>query len=250
MADKVWDITAWAADTWDWTAWADAAIPVGWKGQTTLLFGLGGAVYYQLYKEQFLASEIKTDTTTATDLTITTGTEKTLVLATPVYDDIIIQAMNLRGGGTPPDYVAFQDSIYGSSFKNTSTDIVYGSFEIPHTYKEGTDLEVHLHWSPSTTNTGRCDWVMKYTFANMAGTFGSEETITFQQAGSGTANKHQYVSGNVKISGTTKSIGIGATVAFALSRPTGDAFTGDAFLHSVGVHYEIDTMGSRQIGTK
>lgn len=174
----------------------------------------------------------------------------TLILETPVYDDIIIQAMNLRGGSTPPGYVVFQDSIYASSFKNASTDIVYGSFEIPHSYKEGTDLEIHLHWSPSTINTGRCDFVMKYTFANMAGTFGVEETINFQQTGSGVVNKHQYISGDAVVSGSTKSIGIGAIIAFALSRPTGDGFSGDAFLHSVGCHYQIDTMGSRQMGTK
>jgi len=37
---------------------------------------------------------------------------------------------------------------------------------------------------------------------------------------------------------------------FALSRPTGDAFTGDAFLHEVGVHYQRDTLGSRQMAIK
>jgi hypothetical protein len=166
------------------------------------------------------------------------------------YDDIIISAMNLRGGGTPPNYVQFQDSIYGTSFVDNATDIVYGSFEIPHTYKEGSDLEVHLHWSPSSVNTGRCDWVMKYTWANMNGVFGAEETLTFQQEGSGVINKSQYVSANVLIDGTSKDIKIGAIFAFALSRPTGDAFTGDAFLHSVGVHYQVDTMGSRQMSVK
>jgi hypothetical protein len=30
-------------------------------------------------------------------------------------------------------------------------------FEIPHTYREGSDLEVHLHWAPSSTNTGRVE---------------------------------------------------------------------------------------------
>jgi hypothetical protein len=194
--------------------------------------------------------EVKTDKTTPTDLSITTGAQKTIKLNTTVYDDIIIQAINLRGGVSPPSYVAFQDSIFGVSFVNNQTDIVYGAFELPHTYKEGTDLEVHLHWSPGTTNTGRCDWVMKYSYANMGGTFGAEETITFQQEGSGIVNKGQYVSGNVLIDGTSKSLKIGAIFVFALSRPVGDDFTGHAFLHQVGIHYEIDTMGSRQRAVK
>ena len=166
------------------------------------------------------------------------------------YDDIVIRAINLRAGATPPAYNTFQDSIQGVAFENLASDIVYGSFEIPHTYNEGSDLEVHLHWSPSSTNTGRCDWVMKYTYANMNGVFGAEETLTFQQEGSGVVNKNQYVSANVFIDGTAKALKIGAVFLFALSRPTGDAFTGDAFLHEVGVHYQRDTLGSRQMAIK
>jgi hypothetical protein len=193
-------------------------------------------------------STIKTDTGTPTDLTITTGAQKTLVLTTPVYDDIVIQAYNLRGGASPPTYSAFTTNIYGSRFINANTDIVYGSFELPHSYKEGTDLEIHLHWSPSTTDTGDCVWSYVYSLANMNETFSAEATITMTQAGSGIVNRHQYVSGSTTISGST--LHIGAIVVFALSRPTGDGFTGDAFLHSVGCHYQIDTLGSRQEGIK
>lgn len=191
---------------------------------------------------------VKTNAVEVTDLTVECGAEKTIVLANPVYSDLIISAANLRVGNSPPSFVAFQDSIYATSFINGNTDIVYGSFEIQHDYKEGTALEVHLHWSPSSTNTGNCVWSMKYSKAGMAGTFGAEESLTFTQAGSGTVNKHQYVSGNVLISGT--GLTIGTVILFALSRPSGDAFTGDAFLHSVGVHYQIDTMGSRTISAK
>lgn len=202
----------------------------------------------KILSTQVQTPEIKTDLTTPTDLTITTGSAKTLVIATPVYDDIIIQALNLRPSGTtPPTFEVFQDSIYGVSFKNAQTDIVYGSFEIPHTYKEGTALEVHLHWSPSSTNTGDCVFNMAYSIAENGGTFGTEAQLTFTQAGSGTINKHQYVSANVNITG---AITIGTIVCFALSRPTGDAFSGNAFLHSIGVHYQIDTMGSRSISAK
>jgi len=195
-----------------------------------------------------LTPEIKTDTTTPTDLAIVTGAAKTLVLSTVVYDDIIIQAANLRVGTTPPTFATFQDSIYGIKFINAQTDIVYGAFEIPHDYKEGTDLTIHLHWSPDSTDTGNCVWDMRYTIAAVNGTFGSEVTRSFTQAGSGTINAHQLVNANAVISGS--GVVIGTIIAFALSRPAGDAFTGDAFLHSVGVHYQIDTMGSRGIATK
>jgi hypothetical protein len=212
-----------------------------------------GATTGATSQAQAFTNGVKTNTIEPTsspaDISVNCGTDKTLVLGETVYDDIIIQASNLRTSGTtPPTFTVFQDSIYAVQFTNAQTDIVYGSFEIPHTYKEGTDLEVHLHWSPDSTNTGNVVFNFAYTIANMAGTFGAEATKTFTQAGSGTINKHQYISNNTNISGG--SIGIGTIVVFALSRPTGDAFTGNAFLHSIGVHYQIDTMGSRQPSTK
>jgi hypothetical protein len=89
---------------------------------------------------------------------------------------------------------------------------------------------------------------MKYAYALMGGAFTSELEKTFTQAGSGTALLNQYVSANSLITGAT--LKIGAIFLFALSRPTGDAFTGDAFLHSVGVHYIVDSLGSRSISSK
>ena len=194
-------------------------------------------------------AQIKTDTTAPTDLIITTGAEKTLTLATPVYDDIIITAINLRGGTTPPAFVTFQDSILAISFRDAETDIVYGAFELPHNYKEGTDLEIHLHWSPSSNNTGNCVFTFKYTLAGMgSATFGVEQTKTLTQAGSGIVNRHQYMTGNTLITGA--GVTIGTIYAFSLTRTQGDAFTGDAFVHSIGMHYEIDTLGSRQRSVK
>jgi len=208
-----------------------------------------GDTYLQavnMYDEATLGASANI-TKATNDMTLTTATEKTLVLSQPVYEDIIINASTLRVGGSAPTFAAFQDSIYGVKFINGQTDIIYGSFEIPHSYKEGTDLEVHLHWSPDSTNTGDCVFNMAYSIAGMGGTFGDEVPLSFTQAGSGTINKHQYVSANNHITG---SITIGSIVVFALSRPTGDDFTGDAFLHSIGVHYQQDTLGSRTIITK
>jgi len=197
---------------------------------------------------------IETDSITSNaivpaDINITTGINKTLVLDTPVYEDIIISAYNLRPGSTPPIYQAFVGSIFGVAFVDGQEDIVYGSFEIPHSYKENTELEVHLHWSPSTANTGECVFNMVYTIADMGGTFSAEQPITFAQNGSGIINKHQYITGSVKINGGS----IGQIVCFALRRNAGvggDSFVGNAFLHNVGVHYQQDTLGSRKMGLK
>lgn len=185
------------------------------------------------------------------DFVITCPAQKTLALTTTVWDDIIILPSNLRPSGTtPPSWTVFQGGIYALAFTNAQSDEVYGSFELPHDYKEGTALHPHIHWAPSTNNNGRCDWTFEYTAQNMnSGAFPVNDTsITYQQVGGGIALAHQFISASAAIPGAGRKIG--DVVVFRLARPTGDGFTGDAFLLSFGVHYEIDTMGSRQIGIK
>ena len=48
---KVWDITAWQADTWDWSAWANASVVAtpAWLGEVDFLQKLGGGMYYRLF---------------------------------------------------------------------------------------------------------------------------------------------------------------------------------------------------------
>ena len=193
-------------------------------------------------------TEIKTNTTAPTDLTIITGSDKTLVLDTPVYDDIIISASNLRPGSSAPLFASFVSPVFAMKFLNGDTDIAYGAFEIPHDYKEGTDIEIHVHWSPSTTNTGDCVWKFNAVWAGMgAGAFVPIAEMTATDAGNGVAFAHQYASfGNIAGVGHK----IGDIIAFELKRPSGDSFSGDAFLLSIGAHYKIDTIGSRTKSAK
>lgn len=159
-----------------------------------------------------------------------------------VWNDIIINPSNLKGGASVPNFSVFIGVIYQLLFLNAQSDEVFGSFEIPHDYKEGTAIYPHIHWSPSNTNTGNCVWQFDYVKENINGTFSSVTNLTITQAGSGTALGHQLAETNIPIPGT--GMKIGDIVIFRLGRATGDAFTGDAFLHSVGVHYEIDKVGS------
>jgi hypothetical protein len=171
------------------------------------------------------------------------GTLKMVWDAT-VYNDIIISPSNLRWWTTAPDFATFQDNVYQLKFINWQTDIVYWSFEIPHGYKEWSNLELHLHRSPSTTNTGNCVFNFEYTIANMwSWTFWTTAQKTLTEAWSWVVNKHQYMSWNTVIDWT--NIKIWDVIVFALSRPLWDAFSWDAFVHSVWIHYQWDTLWSR-----
>ena len=166
------------------------------------------------------------------------------------YKDLIIPASNLRPGATPPTYAAFLGGIYAPRFDSGSSNMVYGSFELQHDYDEGSALYFHVHWSPTTTNTGNIVWGVEYTIAKANAVFPSPTTTTgTPTAAPGVVDRHSLL--NIAVF-PGFGLTIGTVIAFRLFRQNGgtDTFTGNAFLHSVGVHYAADTLGSRQITSK
>ena len=95
------------------------------------------------------ALQIKTDVITPTDLLITTGDQKTLVFGTPVYNDIFTSVAAAKvPAANYPDWSTFTANLGAYTFKvNDYVDL--STMEILHGYKEGTDLEMHLHLASS-----------------------------------------------------------------------------------------------------
>lgn len=163
------------------------------------------------------------------------------------WNDLILPIAGLGKGATAPTVATITGNIEGLRFG--TGDYVFGAFEIQHNYKEGTDLYVHVHWSPDSTNTGNCVFEFEYSGSNVGATLPAAQTLTLTQAGSGVINQHQLANGATIIPGT--GIKIGEIIIFRLLRSaTGNTFTGNAFVHSIGVHYECDSLGSNQIATK
>lgn len=173
------------------------------------------------------------------------GTLKMVGNAT-TWKDIIILGLGLRAGGTAPTFAASQNGIFGLRFDAGTSQSAHGAAEIPHDYMEGGALHFHVHWTPTTTNTGNIVWGLEYSIANPGATFGTSATVAMTPtAAPGIVGRHMMTE-LVEIVGT--GIKIGAIVKFRIFRQNGgtDTFTGNAFLESLGVHYEADTTGSRE----
>jgi hypothetical protein len=167
-----------------------------------------------------------------------------------VWNDLIFSGANLRPGATPPDFEAFDTNIYQPAFDDGSSEILYGSFELQHDYKEGTDLVFHMHWSQRVTGAGSIRFSVYHSVQNVNGVFPPQTSVGNTIVASGTAKTHQ-ITDIATISGA--GLKIGAHVLFSVQREGGnaaDTLTGDIWLHSVGVHYQADTLGSRLITTK
>lgn len=171
--------------------------------------------------------------------------------AATVWNDIILQISNLRPGNTPPTFAAFINGIYGFRFDAGVADEVHGAFEIPHDYKQGSNIVVHCHWSPTTTNTGKVVFGFEYAWATDSAAFVAASPIPTNTPATAPGVIHQLTRTDiVTITGT--NFKIGDIIAFRFYRQNGgtDTFTGNVFVHSIGLHYETDTVGSRQITTK
>lgn len=196
---------------------------------------------------------IKTNEVAASDLNVECGTQKTIELQTVVWDDLrVAVASAARLGLTDPDWVKVLDNgatsvgVYALGFADNRDEEVFFTVQIPHTYKQGTDIYPHVHWLPMSTGTGVVEWQLEYTWTNINGTFGNTTEISCTDSGDGTAYKHQIASFS-SISGTGKNIS--SMLLCRLHRDGGngsDTYVGDAVLLEIDFHYQINTMGSRQ----
>ncbi len=130
----------------------------------------------------------------------------------------------------------------------TKGNVAIAWFQLPHGYKEGSDLRIHIHWSKSTTNNGVVHWQMKYRWANIGDTlpsFSELEDGNVVVSDSNTVDKHAMFEWT-PVDGTGKTISSMICVYISRTNDGDDTFTGSANLYEIDIHYQIDTIGSRQ----
>lgn len=164
------------------------------------------------------------------------------------WDDLNFPALSLAKSANlaPSQSVIFASgSIEGLLFNGaTQVNEVYGSGEVLHSYKQGSDLYPHVHWMASTADAGNVTWFLEYTIADANAVYSAPITISVTQATTSAAWVHRLAEFPA-INGT--GLTIGAQIAFRLYRnattPT-DTYTANAALLSFGIHYQINSVGS------
>jgi hypothetical protein len=188
------------------------------------------------------------------DVDLYTTTEKTLELQTSVWNDANVGSFVLQTGGSLPGIVEWKDNTGANTGLYTRGFDVgeqgSGCIEIPHDYKEGTDLVFHVHWggNDAPTGTDNVKWQVIYSINKGETTFNPVTTDDEQ-----TAYDTRYELKRTDITTITgTNLKIGDQLTFTLKRIAASAneYGGEALLETVGFHYECDTLGSRQIGTK
>lgn len=174
-----------------------------------------------------------------------------------VWDDIrILPGSFDRPGVSDPAIVAYDVNGGGTStylWEFAKNNIASFTVQLPHGYKNGTDIYCHIHWTPGARgneeNAATVGWKVEYSWANYDANFGTMASLDLSDACDGTDHKHQKTT-DVTITGTGKTISsmllcnvkrtdTGADDTWA-STTTGQL----PLLLEIDFHFEMDTPGS------
>ncbi len=183
------------------------------------------------------------------------------------WDDIMVypDATSKSGSNAPTWSTKFagdgsSQGVYLWIFSKTTEQEVYFTIQVPHSYKLGTTMKPHVHWTTfDKTPANDVVWGLEYTKMKFGGTFSSTSTILTSSTiiptitPSGT-KQHLITSlGDIVSGSSPNDIGISTILICRLFRKAADV--SDTFDDPVGflgfdIHYEKDTDGSRSDFTK
>ena len=157
--------------------------------------------------------------------------------------------------------------VYAWSFADQAVagneEELFFSAQIPHGYKEGEDIEFHVHWTPAVTGGANefVQWGLEYAWQDIDETFATDTTIIASDASSAAtatssgdttlvAGKH-YKTVFSDISGSGLKISSMLICRFFRnSSDSDDDLAQAAIAFEVDFHFPIDAIGSRDHDTK
>jgi hypothetical protein len=186
---------------------------------------------------------------TAADVNLNCGTDKTLVLTETVWEDLNFDPS--RSGGpaaTRPDEVTI-NNVFHKEFSSANNQLCGASQELPHEYKLSSALAPHCHIflkSGESSGTTGVTFTVYWELRQSTGTTSGSVTLSATSVElASTAGGNKLSIYDATFAGSAE---LGAQLSLVISRTAGDA--GDVIVTTYGVHYEIDTMGSRQSTAK
>lgn len=136
---------------------------------------------------------------------------------------------------------------------NQGTESMSFTVQLPHSWKEGSTIYPHIHWTPKSTASGNVEWNFEYTWVNYdpvtPQVFPAITTSTVVASGPFTANSHMItplIAADAGISGTGKKISsVLVCRIWRNSDDASDTYNADAGGLFVDFHIQVDSWGSR-----
>lgn len=184
--------------------------------------------------------------------------------AATAWDDLMIPGTSVKTtGNSPPDLAggfAGDATLDLYVFDGVNTmEQVFFTVQLPHNWKQGSTIYPHVHFSPTSTNTGDTAervvrFSLEYTWANIGGTFSAPQTLNLDSdpfVPNTSQWAHLLAKNATGIAATGKTLS--SMLVCRLFRDPADAadtYPQDVAFLQFDVHYEIDSLGSEQEYTK
>lgn len=183
-----------------------------------------------------------------------------------VWDDLRVEPTVRSSGTTVPTFTKWFDNGAGSLgvfLYNFSDEVTANQKELhfqvqfPHAWA-GTKIYPHIHWVASAAGTGqRPVFGLEYTWADIGQTFGTT-TIAYTDAlipseANLVQSKHYISTWSSGLEPSTNQDGISSILlgrVFRYSGNASDTYTGVCGVLYIDIHYELNTLGSREEFTK
>jgi hypothetical protein len=183
-----------------------------------------------------------------------------VLFAETYWEDERVPSTSLKAvGSKPPDWDTFLTDGSGSQgvatfyFDKAAEQELYFALQLPHRWKEGTNIHAHVHWFPKASGGSghKVGWGLEYTWASIGNVF-SNTKIEYgdQHIPTGDVslvpNKH-YLTEIAEIDGsgqTLSSMLMGRVFRDATSSNTTDNYDDDAGILELDFHIQIDSLGS------
>jgi len=165
------------------------------------------------------------------------------------YDDWNLVGFARAIGGTDPAFSNINASgIYGWVFTN-GKELHFPGAQLPHSYKQGSDLIPHIHWAPTTTGTYTGTWtltIIDWLDAASGTALSSVTTVTAAFNAAMTAHQIQSQNFSAVIAGLNRKVSSRAMFRLSLALSVG---TG-CILGGLDCHILKDSLGSDAALTK
>ncbi len=175
------------------------------------------------------------------DLKVPIGSVKTGGVKNPTFEQLLDDGGSSRG-------------VYVFTFSNdalaANEEELFFVAQMPHHWKEESSIIAHVHWVPTTNDSGVVRWGLEYSITNIRGSSVLFPSTTIISDNSPTVNNDlnmhvRTVIGTIDMTGQKMSTMLLCRV-FRNSSHVDDTYNADAALLEIDFHHLIDSLGSDQ----
>jgi len=155
-------------------------------------------------------------------------------------------SINPAGQAAGADIDATDSSLL---FASNATETAAVILQMPHEWKEGSEIRPHIHWSKTSDAAGGVEWEYRYRVFNVGDVVPawSDWLAADSQSSDPGATQAMVIDGfpDIDMTGFTLS----AMISVAIRRnvdATDDTYAADAKLWEFDIHYQIDSRGSAE----